>query len=701
MMDPVVRRGLFLCDGASVPPTLSGPEWGTPYRVSTDGSDSEFTLVLDGLARKIAGAVNPRALDLIRIAACCYAADLRVLRSTGSDIHRRHWRRELALVIPVAEPAFWGNERTIEALRETIGFATEDAWTFHFVQAPADTGQLRITWAEQPLATGPTTVVLFSGGSDSLCALVEALRHGERPVVVSHWPARHIQTRQETLLRGVKARFQQWDMPHASFEIHRQGNRRVEASQRTRGLLYACLGAALADHYGIGEVRLADNGYVSINPPTSDQLVGALASRGTHPKFLNLVSGFLALVFPAGVCVTNSLWNRTRAQALRILPEAGCAHLLAHTYSCGKQQGHTKGRPQCGGCSQCVDRRIAVLAAGLDEHDPIGRYELDLFTSALKEGEMRTVPLDFLRFAEETKNLEPRALYARVPQLDDCLIPDDPDFVAKEAGIARVLLDHANETMRVVAAMTALRSDDLVHHRLPSTSLLPLWIGQKSGALADGHNRPAAADTTEDAGARFGLEVVDERSAFLREGETWIVKFRGQLGHFRISRGLTQLTHLLENPGQDLDILALADCRAAPQRAVPTPDGMGVGMGGGLGPMLTPESEKLLKEQHAERTEAINAARAAGRTEQVTKLREELRVIKKLLKDAKGLGGRPRQLGGPEERARKSVSGNVHGCYERMQHTLPRFVEHAKQFIHLGIPPHYRPDPHEDWLIRR
>jgi hypothetical protein len=128
---------------------------------------------------------------------------------------------------------------------------------------------------------------------------------------------------------------------------------------------------------------------------------------------------------------------------------------------------------------------------------------------------------------------------------------------------------------------------------------------------------------------------------------------------------------------------------------------MGAGIGDGLGPVLTPESEKRLKDQRAERTEAINTARAAGRTEQVAELREELKVIKKLLKDAKGLGGRPRQFGGPEERARKAVSGNIHGCYARMQHALPLFVDHAKRFIHLGIPPHYRPDSHEDWLIQR
>ena len=601
--------------------------------------------------------------------------------------------------MPVADPTFWEDEEVTARLEEALGFATEDDWTIRFVQGHPDGGQLRIDWAEQRPGTPPTSVVLFSGGSDSLCALVEALGRGENPVVVSHWPVQQIRSRQNTLLQGVKARFATWNVPHASFEIHRKGTGRVEASQRSRGFLYACLGAALADHYGVGEVRLADNGYVSVNPPISDQLVGALASRGTHPKFLHLVNELFGRVFPAGVRVTNPLWDRTRAQAFDILREAGCAHLLASTYSCGKQQGHETGRPMCGGCSQCVDRRVAVLAAGMEDHDPLSRYELDLFRGALEEDEARTVALDFVRFADGTRGLEPRALYRRVPQLDDCLVPDDPDFAAREAGIARVLLDHAAETMEVVGKITKELHEELANRTLPPTSLLRLWIGSGSGGVA-ASGEAAAMDATDHGGARFGLEVVDEGSAFLRHEEGWVVKFRGQSGHYKISRGITQLTHLLENQGQELDVIALASCVAAPHRQGPTPEGT-TSWSSGLGPVQTPGGKKFLKERYAELTEEINAARAEGRSELVARLLEDRKLVRKLQRDAKGIGGRDREMAGADERARKSVSGNIHGCYDRMRHALPRFVEHAERFVRLGVPPYYRPDVRQDWLIRR
>ena len=38
----------------------------------------------------------------------------------------------------------------------------------------------------------------------------------------------------------------------------------------------------------------------------------------------------------------------------------------------------TKLHPHCGQCSQCIDRRFAILAAGQDEDDPEDAYKVDL-----------------------------------------------------------------------------------------------------------------------------------------------------------------------------------------------------------------------------------------------------------------------------------------------------------------------------------
>ena len=48
-----------------------------------------------------------------------------------------------------------------------------------------------------------------------------------------------------------------------------------------------------------------------------------------------------------------------------------------------------------------------------------------------------------------------------------------------------------------------------------------------------------------------------------------------------------------------------------------------------------------------------------------------------------------------------AVSKNVHFCYDLVEAQLPRFVDHARHFIHLSIPPCYDPDPPERWKVVR
>lgn len=689
MSDPDVRRALFVCDGAVAPPEVVDQDWTISRAISTRGDDPAFVVVLEGLARKVMGEVHPRARDLIRIAACCFAADLQLPRE-GIDVHRVRWRREFHLWITVTDPAFWSDPCVTRRLTDTLAFATEDTWHLQFQHDGAGDQDIRIVFTEVPSPRRPDTVVLFSGGSDSLCALVDALRSdGREPVVVSHWPAGHIKGRQNALLHAVEERFQHWDIPHASFEIHRVGKGRVESSQRSRSFLYASLGAAIAAQYGITEVRLADNGYVSVNPPISDQLVGALASRGTHPKFLHLANQLLALVFPSGIHLINPLWNKTRAEAFGILVDAGCADLLALTYTCGQQHGLPKGKSHCGGCSQCVDRRMAVIAAGLEQHDPIERYDLDLFADPLPDGEPRTIAVSFVRFAERHASLTPEDILDDVPQLDECFIADDPEFRKKIAGIPAMLNRHAQETIRAVTVMRDRAHAANTLTALAPNALLTLWSPRDCGA------KP------EDAAARFGVAVVDYSSSLVHTAGTWILEFRGEKGYIGNLTGMGQLAHLLEHPTQRLDILALDDGRAVAVRKPLTLEDLRAGFNGSLGDIITAGGEEVLTTYLAEIPNWIEVAKAKGRRAEIGELKAQAALIQRELRTARNIRGERRTSGDPKEQARKNVSKNVQKCYLRLRGQVPAFVKHAKQCVHIKIPAFYEPDPPETWTVER
>jgi hypothetical protein len=77
----------------------------------------------------------------------------------------------------------------------------------------------------------------------------------------------------------------------------------------------------------------------------------------------------------------------------------------------------TVAQTHCGVCSQCVDRRFGVLAAGLEAHDPDTLYKLDLLMDPLPPGEARTMVEAFVRTASEIERMDDVAFFARFGEL--------------------------------------------------------------------------------------------------------------------------------------------------------------------------------------------------------------------------------------------------------------------------------------------
>ena len=61
----------------------------------------------------------------------------------------------------------------------------------------------------------------------------------------------------------------------------------------------------------------------------------------------------------------------------------------------------TKLHPHCGQCSQCIDRRFAILAAGQDQADPEDAYKVDLLLGGREPGPDREMALAFIRSASK------------------------------------------------------------------------------------------------------------------------------------------------------------------------------------------------------------------------------------------------------------------------------------------------------------
>lgn len=469
-----MNRALVQCDEAPIPTSLEHQTWDVREHIRHRSGERDLNLVVENLSHACLHTVDRHASDLVRTAAYVYAADQIVRRGGMKDVYGKHWRREFSLVIPVSDPDFWMQEELRLRLGEMLSFLTDDVWDFFFTPGVPEDRQMVLNFDGPKLHSNPDSVVLFSGGADSLCAVVEAVSQSKRkPVLVSHRSTHRHYAWQIRLIQELRRSFAEWEFPHISVWVHRKGSEAKETSQRTRAFLYASLGAAIGSQLGVESIILADNGIVSLNLPINEQLVGALATRSTHPKFIDLFNSVAKIALPLPVVVYNPLKYRTKGDALTILKVNRCPQLLQETVSCAHSRNRPQSHPHCGVCSQCIDRRFGSIIANLEEDDLPERYEVDIFTHPLAEGTPRTLAESYVRFALELRRTAEEDLFNAYPQLYDCIVLSD-NVVTVAQEYASLLKRHAEQVMNVVESKIVSHADNIVSGALPPTCLISL-----------------------------------------------------------------------------------------------------------------------------------------------------------------------------------------------------------------------------------
>ncbi|MBI3910027.1 MAG: hypothetical protein HY320_03730 [Armatimonadetes bacterium] len=425
------------------------------------------------------GQEIPRYLDdLLWVASFVYMADRGVLRYTPKDVFADRWCRGFRMVVPVWDLALWQDPKVQLALDETLRFLTGDEWSFEFVQRAEGEPIQKVLHFHEPIHPLPRAdvVILFSGGADSLAAVLEAVQQGHRPVLVSHRAAPVVDARQRNLVGLIRKRYPAWDFPHISMWVNRKGGPRTkEQSQRSRSFLFASLGVVTAAMLGLDDVRLCDNGVVSINLPQSGQNVGTFLTRSTHPRHLELLQEFARILTGrAGLTIRNTFIYKTRREVFEDIRASGHPELLQETVSCAHLEAMTKQQPHCGVCSQCIDRRFASIAAEMQMYDLAKRYEKDIFIGPLGEGVERTHAENYVRFArllEELPNAD--AFFKQFPELYDCLPTDgNPDWHGEQ--LWSLFQRHQQNVNGVLDLMIGHHAALIRRGTLPPTSLLGL-----------------------------------------------------------------------------------------------------------------------------------------------------------------------------------------------------------------------------------
>ena len=124
--------------------------------------------------------------------------------------------------------------------------------------------------------------------------------------------------------------------------------------------------------------------------------VGSRATRTTHPRVLACMRRFFSLITGTSFKVDNGFLWKTKGDVVGDIVKLGHGAMLDSSTSCTHTRKYRTDKPHCGECSQCIDRRFAVLSSGAEQFEPADRYRHQLLTEARGEGESRIMLASYL-----------------------------------------------------------------------------------------------------------------------------------------------------------------------------------------------------------------------------------------------------------------------------------------------------------------
>lgn len=452
--------------------------------LATHGANQNVNVRLEDVAKAFSKDLNARLEDLLEIAAYIYAADSTTERE-GAWLQDsiEQWHRNFRFVIPVRDLEFWRRDDVLELMTSCLTFVADDEYSFQFVEATRveEPKQSFLEFGKDdrwPFIECPR-VLMFSGGLDSLAGAVETAQRGEPLVLVSHRSVSVMDSRQKRLfdemqssLSGQMIRIPVW--------VNKEARLGRESTQRSRTFLFWALGLVVAESVKADGVRFFENGIVSLNLPIADEVLGARASRTTHPHALNVLKELGSLITERSISVDNPYFFHTKREVIEKIIAAGAGNLIQYTGSCARTGRFRSGTQwHCGVCSQCIDRKIALLAASEEGAEPLHDYRTDVFAGPRKDGYARNMAINYVRHCVELDSMSPEEIAERF----NLEISRAVQHEAKRSQAAEELIAahkrHADDAMTVVREQLAAHAGDLLHGKLESSSLLSLIAGQE------------------------------------------------------------------------------------------------------------------------------------------------------------------------------------------------------------------------------
>lgn len=272
------------------------------------------------------------------------------------------WRRQLHLVVPVADPDLWMSKAVMRSLVQTLGLLTGDEWSISFVKRQWD---LPNTQSPLGLGHGDVKVMPYSGGLDSTMIARTLASKGQNLILVTAGRKpdadRKWRSEPDGRRRFISVPFH--------FSESEDGNRLRETSYRSRGFVFCVMGGIAAFLSGCDEVVMPESGQGALGlwlAPVGNEAPDVRS----NPIFTHQLSGFLKELLGRSISYEYPALWKTKGETLSELQRSGKHGEWWKARSCardGRSVGNGGPLPQCGICSACLLRRQSLLKAGLDE----------------------------------------------------------------------------------------------------------------------------------------------------------------------------------------------------------------------------------------------------------------------------------------------------------------------------------------------
>jgi len=676
----------ILCGYASASGLPEGA--GEPLRLQLWGSERNVTLSLHDISKHMLQNVPPRFVDLLEIATYVYCADQAITRGGNDvDMFGHNWRRRFFFRIAVREPDFWMQSTVLKTLSETLGFLSDDEYTFDFV--PLDNGpplQRYLEFSDGISLGDIKEVLLFSGGLDSLAGAVkESVVNRRKVILVTHVSTTKLQKRLETLNDLLKQKATPIVPIHIPVTIQKKDSCPTrEYTQRSRSFLYAALTITVAEMVGLSRVAYCENGVTSLNLPLSAQVVGAKATRTTHPRVLSGFSTLASLVSQREFEVENKFISKTKTDIVNLLKDADCSELVGLSTSCVHTRAMTLLHTHCGACSQCIDRRFAVLAADVQESDPADSYKVDLLVGERDEGEPRTLLAAYAETANEiskmTNLVQFLSRYGEVSRVVKHM-EGTPDTVALR--VFELLQRHAKQVTGVIDRAIENHASEIRERVLPPSCLLRLVCD-----ASDSSPSPALVSSGEI--HRHRVSEVCAKNIFKQAGHGWVARYLGGEKNILFPTvGVAYLHILLSNPGRDFDVVDLVFEVAKEPNTYALRD-------------VGPASDDTALVAYRARLEnlAMELSEADSNNDYYRqgKIRELMEWLEDTLRKDTALGGKARKLGDDRDRCRKRFQIAVKRAVDEIRKYDSKLADYlASPTVQCGWNPVYNPPAPIKW----